>query len=356
MNRRHVRAGQTRSLLRLGTVLSAAAAVSSGLEIARRYRRDIRRARARISQGSRIANTSSGPIEYAIVGEGSPLLVVHGAGGGFDQGLEIGGDLARNGFRVIAVSRFGYLRTPLPADASAESQADAHAALLDHLGIRRAAVLGASAGAPSTVQLAIRHPDRIESLVLGVPALYVPRPGKPQSLRIPPGTRWLFDTALRSDFVFWAALRTARETLIRAILGTPPAIVSEAPPPERARVEEMLEHILPVTPRRLGLENDAAVISRLERYSLERIEAPTLVISVADDLYGTYEPARYTAERISGAEFLGFPTGGHLWVGHYPEIRAAIAAFFVRNRGAGSGVASLRPASALTAPSVGGAG
>ena len=43
--------------------------------------------------------------------------MVHGAGGGFDQGLELG-DFARAGFRVIAVSRFGYLGTPLPADAA----------------------------------------------------------------------------------------------------------------------------------------------------------------------------------------------------------------------------------------------
>src|SRR5262245_22657226 len=196
-----------KAAVRLGTILWATAAASSCVEIARRYRRDLRLARARISRDSRIARTSSGRIEYSIVGEGPPVLVVHGAGGGFDQGLEIGRAFARNEFQVIAVSRFGYLRTPLPADASPEAQADAHAALLDELGIRKAAVLGASAGAPSAVQLALRHPSRIEALVLGVPALYVPRPGKQQSLRIPAGTRWLFDTALRSDFVFWAALR-----------------------------------------------------------------------------------------------------------------------------------------------------
>jgi pimeloyl-ACP methyl ester carboxylesterase len=52
------------------------------------------------------------------------------------------------------MSRFGYLRTPLPADASAAAQADAHACLLDALGIRRAAIVGASAGAPSAMQFA----------------------------------------------------------------------------------------------------------------------------------------------------------------------------------------------------------
>jgi pimeloyl-ACP methyl ester carboxylesterase len=89
----------------------------------------------------------------------------------------------------------------------------------------------------------------------------------------------------------------------------------------------MLQRLLPVTPRRVGLVNDAAVVSTLPRYELERIRAPTLVISVADDRYGTYEPARYTAEHIPGARFVGYATGGHLWVGHHREALAEVAAF-----------------------------
>jgi len=74
--------------------------------------------------------------------------------------------LTERGIRVIAMSRFGYLRTPMPADASAAAQADAHLCLLDALGIRRAAVMGGSAGAPSALQMAIRHPDRVSALIL----------------------------------------------------------------------------------------------------------------------------------------------------------------------------------------------
>ena len=46
--------------------------------------------------------------------------------------------------------------------------------LLDTLGIRRAAVLGGSAGAPSATQMAIRHPGRVNALVLVVPLAYKP--------------------------------------------------------------------------------------------------------------------------------------------------------------------------------------
>jgi hypothetical protein len=52
---------------------------------------------------------------------------------------------------------------------------------------------------------------------------------------------------------------------------------------------ELLRHILPVRPRRAGLKNDAEVTSTLPRYELERIAVPTLVMSVADDLFGTFD-------------------------------------------------------------------
>lgn len=291
------------------------------------YQRDIRHARERVSTGSQIAQTPCGPIEYAVAGDGPPILVVHGAGGGYDQGLDFGEPLAKIGFRVIAMSRFGYLRTPLPADASAAAQADAHACLLDALKIRRVTVIGASAGAPSSIQFALRQPDRCSALVLLVPAAYVPRTGGAPSMQTPAWTEFLFNTALKSDFLFWAAQLLARSTVTRAILATPPAVVENASTDERARVSDVLQHILPVSPRRLGLLNDAAVTSSLQRYELERIVAPTLVISVADDLFGTFDGARYTAEHVPHARFIGYPSGGHLWVGHQKDVVSEIVAF-----------------------------
>lgn len=291
------------------------------------YRREIEPARARLSTGSSLVDTPCGVIEYAIDGDGPPLLVVHGAGGGYDQGIDISKGWVPRGFRVIAMSRFGYLRTPLPADASAAAQADAHACLLDALGIRRAAVVGVSAGAPSAMQFALRHPERIAALILVVPAAYVPRPGGTPAVRTPSGTDAVFDTALRSDFLFWAAIRLARSTLIRSILGTPPTVVANASAEEQASVAQILDHILPVSSRRLGLLNDAAVTSSLPRYDLEQISAPTLAISAADDLYGTFDGARYSAAHIPRGRFIGYGSGGHLLLGHQKEIAAEIATF-----------------------------
>lgn len=292
-----------------------------------RYQTDIRKARQRVRSVSRLADTPCGPLEYALAGEGVPVLVVHGAGGGFDQGMDIAAPLVGRGFQLIAVSRFGYLRTPLPADASPAAQADAHACLLDALNIERAVVVGASAGGPSAMQFALRYPERTLALILLVPATYTPRPTHTPAVRIPPGLRVLFDTVMRSDLLFWGLIRYAPRTAMRSILGTPPEDVERANDEERAAVWQILGHVLPVSQRRHGLLNDAVVVSSLPRYELERIAAPTLIMSVEDDLYGTYEGSRYSAEHIPHARFVGYASGGHLSVGHQRETAAEIAAF-----------------------------
>jgi 2-hydroxy-6-oxonona-2,4-dienedioate hydrolase len=295
------------------------------------YQRDIRRARRRIAIGSQVIETPCGPIEYAVAGEGQPVLIVHGAGGGFDQGMDLAAGLLERGFRIIAVSRFGYLRTPVPHDASAEAQADAYACLLDALNLPRAAVLGASAGGPSSLQFAIRHPDRISALVLMVPAAYPfqaeQRPNGALPDRVSSQTRFLFDTALRSDFLFWVMRHLAPRTFLRALVGTPPELLAQASPEARARVAMVMDHILPVSSRRLGLLNDGSIVPVLPRYELERISAPTLILGVQDDLYRTWPGARYSAEHIPQARFVGYATGGHLFVGHDGEAAAEITAF-----------------------------
>ncbi len=287
------------------------------------YQRDIRQARERISVGSQIVEMPCGSIEYAVAGDGPPVLVVHGAGGGFDQGLDYSTALVQSGFRVVAMSRFGYLRTPLPVDASPGAQADAYACLLDALSIRRAAVVGFSAGAPSSMQFALRHPERTAALVLLVPAAYPAHLEQRSDGAVPKQTsaetKFLFDTALKSDFLLWAAFQIAPQTMFQAILATPPEVVERASADERARVAQALDHLLPFSQRLPGVLNDASITPFLPRYELERIDAPTLILSAADDLYGTYDGAHYSAEHIPHARFISYTSGGHLLVGHLKE-------------------------------------
>jgi 2-hydroxy-6-oxonona-2,4-dienedioate hydrolase len=306
--------------------LLALAILGAGLLVWRRFEHDIDAARGRAAQHGAVVQTRCGTIEYQAAGHGVPLLMVHGSGGGHDQGMAFAGAFAQQGMRVIAVSRFGYLGTPLPADASPQAQADAHACLLDALGVRRAAVLGVSAGAPSALQFAIRHPDRISALVLVVPLAYRPPTVAASAPERSALAVRLLDSLIGSDFVFWSASQLARDALIERVLATPPALVAAASPAEQAQVNALLDSILPVSARAAGLRNESLIANRLEPYDLAAIRAPTLLISARDDGYGTYASAEYTASQIAGAKFIGFELGGHLLVGHDEEVRRAIAA------------------------------
>ena len=298
--------------------------VSATLFVKWQFDTDIKRARAHSARGSVLLTTRCGPIEYQEAGTGVPLLAVHGSGGGHDQGMAFAAGLASQGIRVIAMSRFGYLRTPMPTDASAAAQADAHVCLLDALGIPKTAIMGGSAGAPSALQLAIRHPDRVSALVLLVPLAYKPPTQADSAPTMPPWVEATMMRLLGSDFLFWSVLHVARDQVIKVVLATPPELLARASPQERARVGAMLDHILPVSLRAEGLRSDTNVGKHLSPSPLESIRAPTLVISARDDRYGTFASAQYTASGIPGAKFIGFDDGGHTWVGHNDEVLAAI--------------------------------
>jgi len=280
-------------------VVGAVALGIAALLTMARFTTDMERALAHAADGSELLQTRCGPIEVQQAGTGVPLLVVHGSGGGHDQGMAFARTLSDHGIRVIAMSR-------------------------DALGIGRAAVMGGSAGAPSALQMAIRHPDRVSALVLLVPLAYKP-PSQADSA--PPVPAWVEATVMRligSDFLFWVALHVARDQVIKVVLATPPELLAAASPQERARVNAMLDNILPVSTRAEGLRSDTAAGKHLAPAALESIHVPTLIFSARDDRYGTYASAQYSASRIAGAKFIGFDQGGHTWVGHDDEVMAEI--------------------------------
>ena len=300
--------------------------VAGGLIYAQ-YRSDLSAARRDLLAGSCIAHTKCGPIEYAVTGSGPAVLVIHGAGGGYSQVAALSEWLAASGFKAIAMSRFGYLRTPLPQDASTAAQADAHACLLDALRTPTAAALAISAGAPSAIQYCLRHPPRCSALVLLVPAIAVP--GRDVADTTPPSAFWqfVFDYVLESDFTIWAITRVWPEMLVETVLATPLEEYRRASPAERRRGLSVIRDIFPVSLKADGLRNDARVTTPTAVSQLERIAAPALAISAEDDLYSTAVGARYAAERIPGARLILFPTGGHAWLGHDAGVRAEVVTF-----------------------------
>lgn len=308
-------------------LIGALAATSLGIGVA--YRRDIGHARARVTMGSRVVATPCGEVEYAEAGDGPAILMIHGAGGGFDQGIALADSFAPRGHRVIAMSRFGYLRTPVPEHASIASQADAHACLLDALGLRSAAVIGVSAGAPSALEFAARHAERCTALVLVVPGWF-PSPERAPR-RLGPTAAAIFEWAMRSDVAFWIFARFFPRAATRSVLGTPAGLVAAASDAEQARVAAILSNILPVSQRATGLSLEAKLTTEHLSKPLDSIKAPTLAISAKDDLYSTWGNAEYITRAVSHARFIGYPVGGHMLVDHTEEVRAAVAQFLDRN-------------------------
>jgi 2-hydroxy-6-oxonona-2,4-dienedioate hydrolase len=299
-------------------LLAAAAAAALGGAMLGTYRGEIAEIRRRVKAGGRMAQTKAGPIEYAVEGSGPPALVIHGAGGGYDQGLLLGRNFSH--CQIIAPSRFGYLGTPTPQDVSAAAQADAHAALLDSLGIEKAIVSGTSAGAPSAVEMALRHADRVRALILIVPRGYWSE--QPEESR-PPDEQVMRLVMSGADLSWWLAMRLVRSKVVQ-FLGVPPEVEARASSAERERVNEIMKSIQPLSMRIEGIRNEAAVT--LGPLPLERITTPTLVISARDDLYNTLPAAQHLAEHILDAKLVVLDSGGHLLVGHMQYLEQAMGA------------------------------
>lgn len=287
------------------------------------YARDMRATRDRLAAGSQIIETRHGPMEYTTWGEGSPVLVVHGAGGGYDQGLSIARAFGGEGLSFISLSRFGYLRTPLPADASTAAQADAFADLLDALGIERVAILAMSGGVPPSLQFAQRYPERTAALVLLSSAPYTPLTAGEQKLPVP---IWVYQALFSSDFPYWVLQKVARSRL-EPMFDITPALRAEASPEEQAFIASQVEAFQPVTERIDGVRNEGAAIDPDARYLVEEITMPTLVVHARDDHINPFSFGEYTAQHIRDAQFLPLASGGHLLLGHHAEVRAKANAF-----------------------------
>lgn len=113
----------------------------------------------------KIAKLPMGDMQYATYGEGKPILVIHGGGGGYDQGIFFFKRYIPDGYQIISPSRPGYLGTPLSTGATIESQADALAALLDYLNIPSAIIVSISAGGLYLYPFAIRHPQKTKAII-----------------------------------------------------------------------------------------------------------------------------------------------------------------------------------------------
>lgn len=305
----------------LGTTI-AVAMVALGVTFLL-FRKELGTARDAARRGSLVAHTDVGLIEYAEKGSGIPLLSIHGASGGFDQGLANVAEFVDENFRIIAPSRFGYLRTPIPRDASPAAQADAHAALLSYLGISMAVVAGVSAGARSAVELALRHPNKVSALMLISPGTYSPT--SPVSVDASRGSKFIFWLVKHgADFAWWATEKIAPSVLIRFV-GVPPKLFAASPKAEQDRVMNIVMAIEPLSQRFPGIKVDSN--PDLRELPLGNISAPTLIVAARDDGYNTLPAAEFAASKIPGAKLVIYDKGGHLLVGQEDATRTEVRSF-----------------------------
>ncbi|MFO1199221.1 MAG: alpha/beta hydrolase [Burkholderiaceae bacterium] len=314
---------------RIVVALLAGSVLAGGALAAIAYRIDIGRAYARIAGASEIVATGSGDVEFRRGGSGPAILVVHGSGGGFDQGELIARALLGDGFDWIAPSRFGYLRSTLPAGATFDDQAHAYAALLDRLGVERVAVVALSHGGPSALLFALLHPQRVSSLTLvscGVASSSDADQGEANRRGD------ALATIFRHDALYWLASTVLRGPLT-SLMGAGPDVVAGLTAQQRAVVGEVIDFMNPVAPRAAGVALDNR--ARLPGERIAGIRAPTLIVHADDDTLQLPRNARFAAQHIPGARLVRFERGGHLLVAVEQERLRAMVQSFVREHAGG---------------------
>jgi pimeloyl-ACP methyl ester carboxylesterase len=276
-----------------------------------------------IERPTTVTRLAAGPVEYRLERRaGDPVLVFHG--GHQRAGLPLGEDVyADAGYTVLAPSRPGYGRTPLSTGRSVTGFADVTRALCEQLGIRRvAAVVGTSAGGPTAVAMAARHPDLVARLILQSAVGPLPYPDRRTRLgaqaMLSGHTERITWTAIR------AMMRVAPQASLRLWLGrlsTLPArqIVAALSPEQQAAVSGLLSTMRSGH----GFRNDLRATPDLTT----DVTQPTLVIATRHDGGVPFAHAQALAAAIPHAELVESRADTHLiWLSGTPRShRGAIA-------------------------------
>jgi len=277
-----------------------------------------------------ITQTAVGPIQHIDAGQGAALLSLHGGLGGFDQSWLLAQAFfgEPEPWRVLALSRPGYLDTPLTTGRTSEAQADAYVALLDKLGIERTVVAAISAAGPSAIQFAARYPDRCRGLILVSAVtgqLDVPLRVK-RRLRM---VTWLVRIPGMQAWLKHKILREPEKAARRSI--TDPRVRKQtlADPEAGGMFLALQESVMTRSADRLqGTANDTRLFGTLPDLSLDKLQAPVLVIHGMADAVVSFNHAERVARTIPGARFEVITGGEHVVLfTHLERVRAAASEF-----------------------------
>ena len=287
--------------------------------------RDMHRADERVREKGTVIASPFGNIEFTEAGSGPPVLVIHGSGGGYDQGELIAQAVLGGDFHSITPSRFGYLGSSFHAGATWDDQADAYANLLDHLGIGKVAVVAMSQGGPSALLFAVLHPDRVSSLTLiscGVVALST----EDQAEANEKGNR--LATIFKYDLLYWGIATFFKKQLM-GLIGANSEVVAGLTPDEKQLFEHFIDYMNPVSLRTAGASFDNKAMMPGER--IAAITAPTLILHAKDDGLQLYHNAEFAAKKIPNATLLSFERGGHFIIGTEQFVIREVLGDHIRN-------------------------
>ncbi|MFZ5815053.1 MAG: alpha/beta fold hydrolase [Bacillota bacterium] len=267
---------------------------------------------------SRFIHAGGLEVHYKQVGAGEPALVLlHGFAASAFSWREL---LRRPGGlgTLYAFDRpaFGLTERPLPGDYSPEAQADLVAALLDAWQVERAVLVGNSAGGSIALLTALRHPHRVEGLVLVDAAVY--RGGG-----APPFIKPLLRTAWgrRVGLHITRRFGTAGPRFLASAWHDPakvtPAVIEVYQKPTRA--ERFAEALWEFT-----LQSRSPDLAR----RLKEVRQPALVITGADDRIVPAAQSVRLSQELPDARLVVIPHCGHLPQEECPEpVAEAIRTF-----------------------------
>ena len=259
-------------------------------------------------------------LAYEIRGTGAPLVMIHGAQGDQSMFAAMAAEFASR-FRVLTFDQRGSGLSEKPdMDYTIAMLADDTAALMDHAGLRTAHVLGVSMGGTVAQEVALRHPKKVLSLILGCTT-----PGGPNAIRIG-GNSFAAAYSTQPLPAEERGRLLAEAAFTKGYLAKHPEVITSMIEGRRQR---------PLDPTALGHRLKA--ISTHDAYDrLPQIECPTLVITGKDDALVPWENSRILAERIAGAKLLVLEPAGHcFWLEQPEQSHAAITAF-LQSQPAGS--------------------
>ncbi|MBW3652794.1 MAG: alpha/beta hydrolase [Actinobacteria bacterium] len=257
------------------------------------------------------------------IGEGSPLIFIHGLSGCWQNWLEQIPYFARD-HRVIAVDLPGFGQSEMPAqEISISGYADAIDELMTELGIDTAQVVGNSMGGFIGAELAIRYPARVERLVLLAAAglsIESVRTQRTQGLRHRMENVLFFTLGHIASRSHQVALRARlRHALLLLVAAHP----SKLPGPLAA--QQVLGSGKP------GFSDALEAMCRFPlRDRLEKIGCPTLIIWGDKDRLVPLKDASVFEELIPDARKIVYKDTGHVVMMERPDrfnedVRAFLA-------------------------------